>query len=101
VWTRLLLEKVPLLILAAASSAITVIAQQRGGAIASFDIMPLSARVANGLAAYLTYLQQTIWPAGLVAFYPYASSPPIVRAAISSLVIAGVTLLAIRRRRQH
>ncbi|MFO0983170.1 MAG: glycosyltransferase family 39 protein [Planctomycetota bacterium] len=54
-------EKLPLIVLAAASCVVTVIAQRAGGAVASTGAIPLSARIGNALTAYVIYLQQMLW----------------------------------------
>jgi hypothetical protein len=46
---RLLLEKVPLLTLSAVSSYMTFYAQEKAGAVKSFELFPLGTRVANAL----------------------------------------------------
>src|SRR5439155_5445466 len=66
----LLLEKLPLLLLAAAASLITWLAQQQV-AIRSLDDYPLSIRVSNALVSYCAYLVQMIWPVDLGVFYPH------------------------------
>jgi protein O-mannosyl-transferase len=67
----LLVEKVPFLLLAAASCAITVYAQHHGGAIRTLEQCPFSMRVSNALVAYCSYIGQTLWPANLGLFYPH------------------------------
>jgi len=63
-FSRLLLEKVPLLVLSALSSIITLIAQQGGGAIASEGVaLPL--RLANAAVSSVRYIFKMIWPVDL------------------------------------
>jgi tetratricopeptide (TPR) repeat protein len=66
----LVTEKVPLLLLAGASSAMTWQAQ-RTTAVSSLELIPPGARVANALVSYAAYLGQTFWPTGLAPFYPF------------------------------
>lgn len=68
---RLAGEKLPLLVLVIGSSVVTYVAQQRGGAIGSFESHPLGIRLANGLVAYVSYLQKTVWPLDLAVLYPH------------------------------
>jgi Tfp pilus assembly protein PilF len=68
---RLLWEKLPFFALSAASSLVTVLAQQKGGAIATFDMLPLDARFANAAVAYVQYLAKLFWPADLSPIYPH------------------------------
>lgn len=66
-----LLEKIPLLGVAAASSLVTLAVQLGGGAIATVDALPLSVRIDNAIVSCVAYLQKMIIPAGLVIFYPH------------------------------
>jgi hypothetical protein len=88
----ILAEKLPLLALSAASSAITVVAQARGGAVTGLG---LGARAANALVAYVRYLAKTLWPADLAAFYPFKGSLPSWQVAAAALLLAAITATAI------
>lgn len=98
----LVLEKVPLLILAAASSVITVVAQKSDAAMYSLKAISLSDRVINALFSYLKYIGMMVWPVDLAYFYPYdrASLTPW-NALGCAAALAGITawgLYANRRR---
>ncbi len=96
---RVVLEKVPLLVLAALSCVATVWAQQ--GAIQSLDRHPLDYRLANALIAYVAYLGQMVFPAGLAVLYPvraYGLLSP--GAVLSALLLGGITALVLWRGRQ-
>lgn len=64
---KLILEKVPLVILSVGSCAATLIAQQV--AIGSTESLPLASRIDNALVTYVNYLRQMFWPVDLVPFY--------------------------------
>jgi len=49
VWVRMFREKIPLFVMAAVSSAVTIMVQARGGAVRSFEAAPLYQRAANAL----------------------------------------------------
>lgn len=66
---RRLAEKVPLFVLALASSTMTVLAQQR--AIGSLQRYPLSTRISNAVFSCCVYLGQAFWPADLSVLYAY------------------------------
>jgi tetratricopeptide (TPR) repeat protein len=66
---RLVLEKAPLLLLAAGSAAITLVAQGRAGAVLQAP-PPLADRAANAAVAVARYLALTAWPSGLSVFHP-------------------------------
>ncbi len=98
---RLILEKLPLLILAAAASVITLIAQQRGGAVSSLELIPLGLRLQNAAISYVIYVLKFLWPTNVSIIYPfYETLPPWqVAGAISVLIaISILTLLETRRR---
>ena len=85
----MVLEKVPLVALAIAASFITLMAQKRGGAVQSLASMPVAARVANALMAYVIYIANFIWPTGLAFFYPYPARWPV-----GEVLFAGFALVA-------
>jgi tetratricopeptide (TPR) repeat protein len=98
---RLLLEKVPLLVLSAASAWLTLAAQRTGQAVRSFAEFPLAARIKNAVVAYGLYLWKMLWPAHL-AIYPHSAVAPPARQWIpSALVLVGVTALVVRYRRKR
>jgi hypothetical protein len=66
----LIVEKIPLLLLVAASSAVTFLAQRSGGNIISLESAPISARIARAAVLYVAYLGKTLWPVNLAAVYP-------------------------------
>ena len=69
---RLVVEKIPLFVLAAASAAVTFLAQRSGGTVVSLASVPISARLARAALLYVTYLGKTLWPLNLAAAYPAA-----------------------------
>jgi protein O-mannosyl-transferase len=65
---RLILEKIPLLALAAAGCVVTMWSQHN--AITPGESLPLPLRMQNAALAYVVYLQQTFYPAKLAVLYP-------------------------------
>ena len=100
-WKRLLLEKIPFLLAAAAASAVTIIAQNSGGALRTG--WSLLRRSENALVSYLRYLGKLFYPLNLSAFYPYPKSWPLglVLAALLFLIIITVYSVANYRRRPY
>jgi len=97
--SKLLVEKLPLLALSAASAAITMQAQRAGGAVRSTAQFSLGVRVENAVVAYATYLWKTIWPAHLAPLYPHpGDSLPVWEVVISALVLLAVTSVVARFR---
>ena len=96
----LILEKVPLLVLCGAVGAVAVVAQARGGALNTFEQVPLLDRIANAGSSYAAYLGKTVWPANLSAWYPMRETGAAWSDAAALLLLAGATAgaLALRGR---
>lgn len=94
---RLVLEKLPLMLLVVASSLVTMRAQRAGGALGIAP--PLLHRFKNAVWAYAEYLAKTVWPAKLTLFYPYIGHKlPLPTIAISAIVLIGITCLVFKLR---
>jgi tetratricopeptide (TPR) repeat protein len=95
-------EKIPLFLLAAASSVVTFLVQRDQGAMALGAKLPAGLRVENAVVSYAAYIVQTVWPAGLGSFYPHPiDADSFARVAGSALLLAAVTAAAILARRTH
>ena len=93
---RLLAEKLPLLALAGASSAVTLLAQQE--AMGGFELYPMGMRVMNALTSYVAYVGNFFWPAGLVVHYPHPGPEQSwALAGLAGLGLALATVAALRR----
>ena len=66
----LLREKTPLLLMAAASSVVTVLAQRAGDSVRTLGEFPMPLRLENVLLSYVRYLGKIFWPARLAPLYP-------------------------------
>src|SRR5581483_1924885 len=96
---RLILEKLPLLALVAASIFITIHAQ--GQSVQTSDGMPITARLANTANSYVVYLVEMFYPAHLAAFYPLPDEGwPAGRIALAAIVLCAISAAAITWRRQ-
>ena len=96
-FSRLVLEKIPLLFLSAGSAWITLRAQRV--AERTMAELPLSIRTENAVVAYGLYLWKMIWPARL-AFYPHSvGALPAGQWLTAALVLVSVTALVIVFRR--
>ncbi len=98
-WRSLIVEKIPLLVLAAGASLMTLRAQQ--WIVQSVESFPLPGRIANAVVSCARYLGKMVWPQDLAVFYPYRElslvSPPVLAAA--ALLVA-ISALAVRWRRR-
>jgi tetratricopeptide (TPR) repeat protein len=92
--SKLVLEKIPLLALSAASAAITLYAQRAGGAVGLIEALPLAMRVKNAIYSYLIYVEKTVWPSRLAVFYPHPEgSLALWRVIVAAAVLAAITAL--------
>ena len=101
VWLGLLREKLPLFVLAAASSVVTFIVQQRGGSVIPLDRAPLELRAENALVSYATYIGKMLWPSGLMAFYPLTDSISAWQVIGAALILIAGFAVALRTVRRH
>ncbi|MFZ0930735.1 MAG: tetratricopeptide repeat protein [Syntrophobacteraceae bacterium] len=92
----LLLEKIPLLALAALSCVVTYAAQKEGGSVASFEVFPLGARIANAFVSYIVYIGKTVWPTGLAVYYPHPGSWHLWQVPGAVFILGAITLTVIR-----
>jgi Flp pilus assembly protein TadD len=102
-WRTLVMEKVPLVAIAVASSITTVLLQRQAGAMGdgASDAFPIGLRIGNAIVSYAAYLGQTVWPAGLSPFYPYPRAVSAVAVVVSLAVLAGLSFAAVRAGRQR
>lgn len=97
-WTQLVIEKIPLLLLAAAAGATTAWAAAQF--IAPTSHLSMLDRVGYALISYTIYLRQMFWPTGLAVLYPaslHGPSPGVV--FLAAVVVAGLFIAAWTLRR--
>jgi tetratricopeptide (TPR) repeat protein len=99
VLVRLLLEKLPLLLLSILSCVMTVVAQ--GQAVVPMERLPFPSRLANALLGYSFYLWKAVWPARLAFLYPRPDRWPLwaLFGAVAVLVCGSALALLWWRRR--
>ena len=91
-WSRLVIEKLPLLALSAASALITMQAQQSGGAIRNTAEVSFGTRIATAVWAYAMYLWKMVWPARLAPLYPHpGDSLAAWKVLVAVVVVLGIT----------
>jgi len=95
---ELVAEKLPLLVLSAASALVTILAQYRGGAVESLAIVPIGLRAANAALSYWHYIADTLWPAGLAVFYPLDLDLSPAKGVMAGTALAVAGIAAFRKR---
>jgi protein O-mannosyl-transferase len=96
---RLLLEKVPFLVLAAALCVITLRAQS--SSMSSLAVTSIPERIANALVSYCQYLNKMFWPSDLAVFYPFRESLPLWQPALALVLLGSMTVFVVLKRRNH
>jgi len=100
--SKLLLEKIPLLILAAPVAAVTVVIQRHG--INSVENLSPPWRIGNAFVSLLIYIRQMLWPFDLAVFYPHSGDQlPLWQIAISSALFIAITaaVFVVRKQRPY
>ena len=91
----LLVEKLPFIFMAIASSIVTIWAQSNGGAVAYLEQLPFLDRILNAIVSYVQYLIKMFWPVNLVIFYPYRQFLPFWQVFGAASILLGVSIAVI------
>ena len=93
---RLVLEKIPFLVLSAGCAVATILAQGRSHSLVSSAALPFGTRLGHALVAYVHYLAAMFVPRHLAAYYPYqATSGSTSAVALAATVLLLLTIVAI------
>jgi Tfp pilus assembly protein PilF len=93
----LVIEKIPLFVMAAAGGTVTVYVHSREHALTA--AMPFSWRFKNAIFSYVAYQWKAIWPVGLAPYYPHPENTlSWATVALSGLALAAITLIVWRFR---
>jgi Flp pilus assembly protein TadD len=100
-WGALAVEKIPLLVLAAAIGLVTARAQASVGAMATDAVYRLAWRIENALITCVVYLEKACWPSGLAAYYPFPlGGSPVWQVGGALLLLVGLSAAAFAARRR-
>jgi tetratricopeptide (TPR) repeat protein len=91
-----ILEKLPFFAASIAVSVVTYLVHQKAGALASFELVPVTARFENALVSYAVYVLKMVWPVNLAVFYPYSEGSLVAPAVIAGIAIGIITVLVMR-----
>ena len=98
----LVLEKIPLLLLSAASAVVTMKAQNAGGAVKTLSQYTVLSRLETAVISYVEYLGKAFLPSRLAALYPHSTGLyPVwqVGAAALLLILISTWVVCARDRR--
>ncbi|MFM1903395.1 MAG: O-GlcNAc transferase [Planctomycetota bacterium] len=96
---ELVVEKLPLLAIAAAVAVATYLSV--GDVVRPINTLPFPVRAMSSVVAYASYVLQFFWPIGLAPHYPYSAvGPTMPQVAIAGAFVAIMTAAAwgLRRR---
>src|SRR6185295_18614677 len=95
----LVVEKVPLVAMSAAASALALYTQR--GAMGSTETFSIPRRLANAALAYVTYARKMLWPSDLACFYPYPRTFAAAAAVAAGLALVAASVAAVLGRRRR
>ncbi|MDB6121834.1 MAG: Tetratricopeptide 2 repeat protein [Pedosphaera sp.] len=97
---KLALEKIPFILLAAISVALTLWAQQSSGSPNALNQFTLPFRLVSTLVACVAYIGKMFWPTNLTVFYSTPSVIPAWQIAGAALLLVVSSVAVIRARRK-
>jgi hypothetical protein len=98
----LVVEKLPLFVLSAASAVMTIKAQHYAGAMSGVHWQPLTIRLENAIVAYARYIGKAFWPASLALVYPHPGASIQAWQVVASLLfLLIITALVVANRRRR
>ena len=95
-WRSAIVEKLPLIALAAGFLIWTLVAQRAIGAVVTLAALPFSARLANAAMSLVTYIEKLAWPSGLAVFYPFSRDLPLWLPLVSAGILVAISVLVWR-----
>jgi hypothetical protein len=93
--SKIILEKIPLIILSIASSIITFLAQQDSQSVVPLELLSLQTRLSNAFVSYVKYIYKTLWPVDLAVLYPYPGSVPLDQLIFSIVILIVITVIVL------
>jgi tetratricopeptide (TPR) repeat protein len=98
----LVVEKIPLFALSAASCLATLLVQRQ--AAGSIDQLPFAWRVNNAIVTCVAHIWQMLWPVKLAVFYPHPDNRLLlwqIFLALALLIAITVAVIALRQKRPY
>lgn len=98
---RLLMEKLPFLVLAILGSWLVFKAQQLGGTTQEMSNLTIGDKMGNALISYVRYLGKFVWPENLSIYYPHPGHWPTFKVLFAGTLILGISATAFKLRQQR
>jgi hypothetical protein len=101
-WSRLILEKGPLFLLAVVIGVVTLGARDAHGSLIGLDILSFSARLNNALTGYGWYVGSTLCPLWLGILYPHPQeNGSLLMASVGAALLLALSLFCWRQARRR
>lgn len=101
-WSRVIIEKIPFLLLALVFGVLTILARSQAGSVASLSLIPLGFRVMNALHSLIFYLEKTLLPYGLTSLYPvHLKRAFSIEYIFSAFVVLLISIVCYTRRKKQ
>ncbi|MGA3279911.1 MAG: tetratricopeptide repeat protein [Smithella sp.] len=88
----LVIEKIPLIVLSAFFSYLTLFIQKNEGAVLSLHSFPLLYRLGNAVISYELYIRKMFWPFDLAVFYPLNYNISLWQVIFPALLLIVITV---------
>lgn len=95
----LLLEKIPLFALSAASAYLTIAAHAGLGMVEHGARLSIIYRIENAIVSYVRYLGKTLWPTDLSVLYPHPGAWPRWQVIACGLLLLVITDQVLRHKK--
>ena len=90
---QLIAEKIPLLILSAISTFLSVVSLDHHDQFVAHDIIPLWLRIENAIVSYIKYIYKIFWPGDMAIFYPFPDAIPVWQVLGAFLLLIAIFLI--------
>lgn len=91
----LIVEKIPLFVLSAASACTSFLMLRQRGITIATEFVPMKLRIANALVSYPKYIGKMFVPRNLAVHYPYPDSIPARQVAAALILLVCITAVAL------
>jgi tetratricopeptide (TPR) repeat protein len=100
-FSRLLLEKTPMIMLSVASIYLSTFSLSNYGDLVTAESVNMRLRIANALISYVAYIYKVLGPVKLTCYYPFPLEIPFWKSAGAFLILSGISTIALKSFRQY
>ena len=93
---KLIVEKVPLIILSAVMIVYSSRSMSNIGSYISIKAVPMNLRIKNAIVSYILYIEKMFWPDNLTFFYRFPNEVPLWEVVGALIFILIITILGLK-----